>query len=57
MANSAPFLDLVKGAFRREEFSAKSLLVTEGTFAKKLFYIEWAAAAGGSRPARARKSY
>ncbi|MVM35987.1 cyclic nucleotide-binding domain-containing protein [Spirosoma sp. HMF4905] len=40
MPDSAQFIDRIKDSWTREEFPAKSLLVKEGAFAKKLFFVE-----------------
>ena len=40
MAGQIDIIQNIKRFFTREEFSAKTLLVKEGTLAKKLFYIE-----------------
>jgi len=40
MAEQIDIIQNIKRLFTLEEFSAKTLLVKEGTVAKKLFYIE-----------------
>lgn len=40
MYGSKEFVEGIKSYFLKEEFSAKTLLVKEGTLAKKLFFIE-----------------
>jgi CRP-like cAMP-binding protein len=40
MAEQIDIIQNIKNNFMREEFPAKTLLVKEGTLAKKLFYIE-----------------
>jgi CRP-like cAMP-binding protein len=40
MPISGEIIERIKDIFDREEFPAKTLLVKEGTLAKKLFYIE-----------------
>jgi CRP-like cAMP-binding protein len=40
MPGPTELIDRIKSNFTREEFPAKTLLVKEGTVAKKLFYIE-----------------
>jgi CRP-like cAMP-binding protein len=40
MQRGPKFIERIQTAFNKEEFAAKSLLIKEGTSAKKLFYIE-----------------
>lgn len=40
MQRSPKFIEGIKTAFNKEEFAARTLLVKEGTLAKKLFFIE-----------------
>ena len=40
MPDPVDIIERIKSNFTREEFPAKTLLVKEGTLAKKLFYIE-----------------
>jgi CRP-like cAMP-binding protein len=40
MAASKETIERIKKSFTREEFPAKTLLIKEGTVAKKLFYLE-----------------